>query len=472
MPVSRRQRRPEPVVTCSPTKSNDAGAGLADSSGTLAGSTEPAVVVSDHKVVPGCDSPARQGTTIDECSPVTNPSENCSVLTAQCIPSDVATPSRVGTPKPDDAPEPGDLEEVESSEINYLDPPDNLFKVKTEPDAPQVPKPGTLFAATHKSQQAAASARAGGDPHVWLTTPMAKTGTPALDHALDDLRSSRYCLWMGDSHRILKNCAWVEGEQPYTATLQWKPDSSSKIAHDEGDAILCFLGAVSSTGCTVGPAGGWQPLYGEKKLDKQKRNFRTVNPGPASNIQPIYWDTQVQGATRLIEDGCKPSKPGSYLKAVVQDDQEDREDDTDAVSSHGEETSDSCEFPSWSIGSDTREAFERVIEQGHEPQVLEAFDRNDRLIHPNNVVSTLTGAIVVVYCTLERSRFPKNIKRPKPEYQFYANLVKVQVVKNAPPPKPTAGIKRKFVRSYGATDRFGLDSSDEAAPVKKGKFTE
>ncbi|KAG9125533.1 hypothetical protein FRC07_007229 [Ceratobasidium sp. 392] len=382
MPAPRRQRRSELVaLACSPTKSNDAGAGPVNSSETLAGSTEPPAVVSNHKVVSGCDSPAQQGATIDKSLSITNPSEDCSVLTAECIPSDTATPPRVGTPKLEDALEPGDLEKVESSEINYLNPPDNPFKVKADSDTPQVPKPGTLFAAIHKSRQAAASARAGSDPHVWLMTPMGKTGTPALDHALDDLRSSRYCLWMGDSHRILKNCAWVDGEQPYTATLQWKPDSSSKIVHDEGDAILGFLGTVSSIGCTAGPEGGWQSLYGERKLNKQKRNFRT-------------------------------------------------------------------------------------------PQVVEAYDRHDKLIHPNNVVATLSDAIVIVYCTLERTRFPKNIKRPQPEYQFYANLVKVQIIKNAPPPKPTAGIKRKFVRSYGATDRFGLDSSNEAAPDKKTKYTE
>ncbi|KAG8764595.1 hypothetical protein FRC12_008006 [Ceratobasidium sp. 428] len=136
------------------------------------------------------------------------------------------------------------------------------------------------------------------------------------------------------------------------------------------------------------------------------------------------------------------------------------------------EVPDSCKFPTWSLGLDVQEAFERVMEQGFQPQVLEAYDHDDRLIHPNNVVSTLSGAIVVVYCTLERTRFPKNIKRSKPEYQFYANLVKAQVIKNAPPPKPTAGIKRKFVRSYSATDRFGLDSSDGAAPVKKAKYAE
>ncbi|KAG9110108.1 hypothetical protein FRC07_008229, partial [Ceratobasidium sp. 392] len=106
------------------------------------------------------------------------------------------------------------------------------------------------------------------------------------------------------------------------------------------------------------------------------------------------------------------------------------------------------------------------------PQVLEAYDRNDKLIHPNDVVATLSGAIVVVFCTLERTRFPKNIKRPKPEYQFYANLVKVQIIKNAPPSKPTAGTKRKFVPSYRATDRFGLDPSGEASPTKKRKYAE
>ncbi|KAG8714044.1 hypothetical protein FRC09_018060 [Ceratobasidium sp. 395] len=285
MPVSRRQRRSETVaLTCSPTKSNNAGAGPVDSSESLAGSTKPPVVISDHNVVLGCDSPAGQGAATDKSLSVTNPSESRSILTAQCIPSDTATPARVGTPEPEDALETGELEEVISSKIYYLDPPDNPFKVKANSDnTPQVPKPGTLFASVHKPHQVAASARAGGDPHAWLTTPMPKTGTPALDHALDDLRASCYCLWMSNSHRVLKNHAWLEGEQSYMATLQWKSDSSSEIVHNEGDAILCFLGAVSSSGCTAGPVGGWQPLYSEKKLDKQKRNFRTVYPGSAKS---------------------------------------------------------------------------------------------------------------------------------------------------------------------------------------------
>ncbi|KAG8773184.1 hypothetical protein FRC12_002662 [Ceratobasidium sp. 428] len=318
---------------------------------------------------------------------------------------------------------------------------------------------------------------------------MAKTGTPILDHALDDLRSSRYCLWLGDSHRILKNCVWVTGEQSYSATLQWKEDAPSKLEHDEGDAIFGFLGTVSVTALNVGPEGGWQETYGESKIIKQKRNFRLVVPPASSDISPHFWKTQFEGATRLVEEGCKPAKSKSYEVTHCFANKEggflrvrsplfmlgngaadnDAEEDTNPGSSSEEGVPQSCKFDTWILSPNTQEAFERVIEQGYEPQVLEAHDREDKLIHPNNVASTLSGAIVVVYCTLERIRFPRNNGR-NAEFQFYANLVKVQVVKNAPPSTTTtAGTKRKFLHGYSQSAQFEADYRANSA--KKMKFT-
>ncbi|KAG8714747.1 hypothetical protein FRC09_017296 [Ceratobasidium sp. 395] len=277
------------------------------------------------------------------------------------------------------------------------------------------------------------------------------------------------------------------------STLQWKANAPSRLVHDEGDAIIGFLGMVSTTGLTTGPEGGWQESYGQKKLSKQKRNFRLVYSGLSSNVPQIHWDTQLAGALRLVEDGCKASKSGShevthcfvskeagYLRLrspifapgiVAQADEEDQEDNSSSVSY--EDIPRSCEFATWNLTSEVQEAFERVIEQGFAPQVLEAYDRRDNLIHPNNVTATLSGAIVIVYCTLERMRFPNKNNTRNTEYQFYANLVKAQVIKNAPPLKPTSSIKRKFIHSYGQTDSPTWDDqSDGSGSAKKMRLNE
>jgi hypothetical protein len=93
---------------------------------------------------------------------------------------------------------------------------------------------------------------------VWLTTPLAQTSSAILNRALDDLRSSRYCLWMGNSYRILANCLWVNGERSSTATLQWRSDTQDPLSYTGGDAIVGFIGLVSNDGLALAPDAGWQ----------------------------------------------------------------------------------------------------------------------------------------------------------------------------------------------------------------------
>jgi hypothetical protein len=85
-----------------------------------------------------------------------------------------------------------------------------------------------------------------------------RTGIPLLDNVLDDLPSLRCDLWVADYPQILANCHWVNGEGPSTATLQWKTDAPNKLAHSEGDAVICFIGTVSSEGLTLAPDASWQ----------------------------------------------------------------------------------------------------------------------------------------------------------------------------------------------------------------------
>jgi hypothetical protein len=113
------------------------------------------------------------------------------------------------------------------------------------------------------------------------------------------------------------------------------------------------------------------------------------------------------------------------------------------------------EFAHWNVSSQgVRDAFDQVVQQGYQPQVLEVYTCFNKLIHPIHVVATLSGAIVVVHCTLKRMLFSKD-NGHSTEFQLYANLVKVQVLKLAPPVKSTAATKRKLVHSYGPNDVFG-----------------
>jgi hypothetical protein len=129
----------------------------------------------------------------------------------------------------------------------------------------------------------------------------------------------------------------------------------------------------------------------------------------------------------------------------------------------------SYEFNTWNVGlQGVREAFERVIQQGYQPQVLPAYTRLNKLIHPNNAIATLSGAIVLVHCTLEWMQCSKS-NRCKTEYQFYANLLKVQVLKSASLFKSLVPAKRKFIHTYEPNnDSVSAGrSADGSSPSKR-----
>lgn len=80
-----------------------------------------------------------------------------------------------------------------------------------------------------------------------------------------------------------------------------------------------------------------------------------------------------------------------------------------------------------------------MIRQGFEPQILDAYNQCDELIHPNDVQEKLDGAVVLVSCSLERaytSRPWDNGRMTNPEWQLYANLIEVSVLK--PPMSSTS----------------------------------
>lgn len=119
-----------------------------------------------------------------------------------------------------------------------------------------------------------------------------------------------------------------------------------------------------------------------------------------------------------------------------------------------------------------RESFNQVIERGYEPQILEAYSRTHKLIHPNDVPAHLAGAVALVYCTLERAVFSSrgNRSRSTPEWQFYANLVKIQVLAQPAPPKSILSTKRKRIPGYGAENQYDpYNAASTRRPSNKGE---
>jgi hypothetical protein len=93
---------------------------------------------------------------------------------------------------------------------------------------------------------------------VEFLTPSIRPVTSLTDRALNDLRVSRHCLWMGNPHRIFEHCAWRSNGRLNAHTLQWKAGSSDKPVGSSSNAIIGFVGLVVSEGTSMSPDAGWQ----------------------------------------------------------------------------------------------------------------------------------------------------------------------------------------------------------------------
>ncbi|KAG8777502.1 hypothetical protein FRC12_000354 [Ceratobasidium sp. 428] len=372
--------------------------------------------------------------------------------------------------------------EVEdSTQAGPINPPDNPFKPAVV-DSPPVAEPKAHQETIRKSKERAAAQRSS-NPRVWLKTPMGPTGTRIIDHAVEDMRCSRHCLWLGDSTLINKCCEWSNGS--YISTLQYKENAPNKWEGGDGDALIGMIGMVSPEHLSAGSDAGWLKQWG--KLNKLKRALRLVLPGPESKIPEGWWGLQFGSAYRLVQDAVKPlnneacgvthcfvNQEDGYLrlrapvflpKQVVAQDAEDGTEPTHT----SEGLPEGFEMDTWSFSSEEVErAFYRTVDSGFEPQLLEAYTRFNRLIHPNEVNATISGAIVLVYCTLERMRLSRDDGK-RAEFQFYANLVKLQVLKLAPPPVPTS-VKRKLVHGYGPNDSSGSGDQSGESIAKKPRL--
>ncbi|KAG8745996.1 hypothetical protein FRC12_014392 [Ceratobasidium sp. 428] len=352
--------------------------------------------------------------------------------------------------------------------------------------APKIPekiaKPKSLPKAMKNDQERHDAQAANGNRLTSMLTPLPRTGDRLLDQVLNDLRLSVYHLWLGDTHKIFENCKWVPGRKRNISTLQWKPDAPHKPAGVGGDAILGALGMASLDDTSTNPDSGWLTGWEFNDLHKRKRTFYIVNPGTNSKIPFAYWENQVEGANLIVQNARKLSngKTGDLSRFVFVDTElgslrfrapvflplPTAEECGESGNPPVEPESDlpeSHRYAGWKFGSDAvRQAFDKVISNGFEPQPLEVYDRSDDLILPNDVTSSLAGAIVLVYFTLERLEFTKNRVT---EYQFYANLVKAQIILSTPSPKARVVSRRKLTHGYGPDDSCGR----EGRPAKHAK---
>ncbi|KAF8599104.1 hypothetical protein BDV93DRAFT_511927 [Ceratobasidium sp. AG-I] len=293
--------------------------------------------------------------------------------------------------------------------------------------------------------------------------------------AIQDLQASRHALWIGDSKKIFENCVWKSHGRASTSTLRWKADAPDKPADSDGDALIAYLGTVISEGSNMRPDGGWVSLWGEANLPKQKCTIRVTTPGAETGILPECWEKQLEGANaiadkaRTLPDGALGRLGNCFVDPEIgtlrvrspiflklpNDEGEDDDDDDGSkkpLPDIEEDTPHTHRYSTWHLDDDVRASFDRVLDLGYDPQILEAYSRVDKLIHPNRVSAQLSGAVVLVYCTLEKSRFKDRSLMGKSAYEvsLYANLAKVQVLMQPPPRNSVLAIKRKQIPRYGA----------------------
>ncbi|CUA73485.1 hypothetical protein RSOLAG22IIIB_05335 [Rhizoctonia solani] len=268
-----------------------------------------------------------------------------------------------------------------------------------------------------------------------------------IDEALRDLRAGRSDgIWIANSQQISQNCEWFPQGFNNSFILRWKQNSRFRLDGASDEALVCWIGQATSD-AALSPDSGWNTSFREEDIPKRKRILRVVRPEAEARVPSSVWDSQIQGARQLIENGCRinssNSKAGTgYLfweegygslrvrsplflplsKAFGNNSEYDYQElEPDVPDEYFYET--------WNFSSTAvREAFDRVKAAGFVPQVMDVFDHHDNLIHPNKVQAEIPGSIVLVYATLEKALFASRGNEGGRKWQFYANLVKAQVM--------------------------------------------
>ncbi|KAG8724802.1 hypothetical protein FRC09_013988 [Ceratobasidium sp. 395] len=311
MPAHRRQRPNQRKSTIrSPAKSKEASSGdipFSAADWPMTPTTPPV----DLGTPAGSNTPTKPTTSEQFYSATSSPTGNATVAQASALSQNEA-PADVDMSQYEPAPESTCSKEGGEPQKDPMNSPDNPFVKQSPAPKNKLPKSETLHEAIERTYLEVAALMARRDSFCWLTAPRGKSGVPFIDRALNDLRVSRHVLWLGDSHTILRDCEWVSGDRPLSATLQWKSDTSNKLAQGGGDAMVGFVGVVSSDRLSMSPDAGWQTEWGEEKLHKVKRSFRVVDASRSFNIQPAWFLSQMEGAARIVDKACKSAKKNEY----------------------------------------------------------------------------------------------------------------------------------------------------------------
>ncbi|KAG8795098.1 hypothetical protein FRC12_017890 [Ceratobasidium sp. 428] len=195
--------------------------------------------------------------------------------------------------------------ESEAPESGPITPPHDPSEAPVA-DSTQALEAKGLSVVTRKTEQKTPKLRSSCSVHEYLCIPPGSTGTPFVDRVLNDLRLSRHCFWLADTHLINANCVWRgNSSKAWLSTLQWKEGACIKQNDGEGDVILGMIGMVSSEGCNAGANAGFQIGWGEEKINKLKRTIRVVSPDPSTNIPEACYNLQLEGTWRLVQQAMK-----------------------------------------------------------------------------------------------------------------------------------------------------------------------
>ncbi|KAG8736849.1 hypothetical protein FRC10_008797 [Ceratobasidium sp. 414] len=121
------------------------------------------------------------------------------------------------------------------------------------------------------------------------------------------------------------------------------------------------------------------------------------------------------------------------------------------------DTSPDFRYATWRMNNKVRGVYDSVIAQDYAPQILKAYDESNNPIHPNDVPAALSGALVSVTCTLEKMLFVSKNYTGGKEWQMYANVAKVQILRRPPVARArhvdTPAPKRRLESGhYGSSD--------------------